>query len=340
MKECKAQVRTGYDEGDGGGEGAEMNEQEKFEKGKVSIVTPVFNGAAYLPQMLDSVLSQTYGQVEMILVDDGSTDETVQVAEHYRSKFAARGYDYRIVRAVHQNASAALNCGFPYVRGEFLIWPDGDDVLAPESIERRVSFLQENLQYNCVRSLSYYFDAKTGALVERNEQQGDLSNEMLFWDILEGRTYVCCGCYMVRSACFFDIYRNRHIPESDAGQNFQMLLPFMYRHKCPAIREELYGVCVRAGSHSRQILNEAEEEERYDAFERLVDELAAICEIKDEPSKDRLMRWKLERRYNLAVKYGRKKRAGKILWRMYQTKGFGKRDIMKKFLWAFAHHSR
>ncbi len=315
-----------------------MNEQEKFKTGKVSIITPVFNGAAYLPQMLDSVLAQTYRQIEMILVDDGSTDETVRIAERYRSRFAARGYDYRLIQASHQNASAAINHGLPYVQGEFLIWPDSDDVLAPESVEKRVAFLQEHLQYHCVRSLAYYFDGKTEALVKKGERQGDLSNEALFWDVLEGKTYVCCGCYMVRSQCFFDIYQEQRIPEYDVGQNFQMLLPLLYDHKCPTIREELYGVCVRKDSHSRQILSEAEEKKRYDGFERLVDEIAAICKIEDKPSQKRIMRWKLGRRYDLSIKYGRKKQAGKLLWEMCKMGGFGTINIIKKLLWLLIGH--
>lgn len=316
-----------------------MNRQEEFVKGKVSIVTPVFNGEAYLSQMLDSVLAQTYPYVEMILVDDGSTDETLRIAECYREKFETRGYDYRLIGASHKNASAAINHGLPYVRGEFLIWPDSDDVLEPESIEKRVMFLQENPQYNCVRSLPYYFDAETKAPIERGERQGDLSNEALFWDILEFKTYVSCGCYMLRSRCFFDIYQDRHIPEYDVGQNFQMLLPFMHHHKCPTIREKLYGVCVRRDSHSRRILTEEEEKKRYAGFESLVDDIAVICAINDQPSKDRLMRWKFWRRCNLSLRYGRKTQAVKAIWQMHQVEGSKKRKLIEAFLWVFIRNT-
>ena len=104
----------------------------KFIKDKVSVIIPVFNGERHLGRMLDSVLSQTYFWVEVILVDDGSTDHTLRVAEGYREKFEKKGYDYRIVRSKHRNASAAINCGLPYVTGEFLIWPDSDDRLEKE----------------------------------------------------------------------------------------------------------------------------------------------------------------------------------------------------------------
>lgn len=112
------------------------------------------------------------------------------------------------------------------MRGEYLIWPDGDDALAPESIEARVRFLLENPAYSCVRSLASYVDGATGLPVKAQESRGDLTREDLFWDVLEGKTFVCCGCYMLKSRPFFEIYPDRGIPEYDVGQNFQMLLPF------------------------------------------------------------------------------------------------------------------
>ena len=161
----------------------------EFIKDLVSIVTPVFNGGYYLQRMLDSILNQTYPQIEMILVDDGSTDDTVQTAQRYQQRFAERGFGYRIIQSAHKNASAAINQGLPYVTGEYLIWPDSDDILEPESVEKRVEFLKKNPQYQCVRSLSYYFDPDTGESRKAEEQLGDLAKESLFWDILEVKTF-------------------------------------------------------------------------------------------------------------------------------------------------------
>ena len=71
---------------------------EHYERGLVSAVTPVYNGEAHLHTLLDALLAQTYPRMEIILVDDGSTDGTAAAAERYRDKFAARGYSYRLVR--------------------------------------------------------------------------------------------------------------------------------------------------------------------------------------------------------------------------------------------------
>ncbi len=304
-----------------------------FRSSVVSCVTPVYNGEHHLSNLLDSLLAQSYPLMEIILVDDGSTDRTLRVAQSYHEAFAARGYTYRIIHAEHKNASAAINSGLPWVTGEYLIWPDSDDILAPDSVEKRVTFLRENLHYQCVRSLSAYFDAETGAPRQTpDERQGDLSKEDLFWDVLEFKTFVCCGCYMLRTEAFFTIYPQRRIPEYDVGQNFQMLLPFLYRHLCPTLRDTLYRVCVREGSHSRAPLSQAEEKKKYDDYERLIDDITAICRIEDKASKKRIVCWKARRRYILSMKYGNKKEALRALYRLCRCGGLHSGEIFQFFL--------
>ena len=233
---------------------------KNFAKGRVSVVTPVYNGETFLSRFLESIRVQTYKNMELILVDDGSSDQTVTVARYWKERLEKEGISMKIVEAPHRNASSAMGYGLPFVSGEYLCWPDSDDVLKETSIEERVAFLEEHPEYHCVRSLSWYFDPESGERTMADEKRGNLKKEDLFWDILEGRTFVCCGCYMLRSRDFFEIYPDGRIPVYPVGQNFQMLLPFMYRHKCPTLEKELYGVAVRSGSHSRQILTREQTE--------------------------------------------------------------------------------
>ena len=309
-------------------------ERMQMYRDRVSIVTPVYNGESHLAGMLDSVLAQTWPNLEMILVDDGSSDGTIQVAEGYREAFSRKGIPYEIVKAPHKHASGAVNQGLPLVTGEYLIWPDSDDVLAPESVRKRVEFLKAHPEYECVRSLSWYFDASTGERREKgDEKRGDLSKEELFWDILESSTFVCCGCYMLRSERFFEIYPERRIPEYPVGQNFQMLLPFMYRHRCPTLREELYGVAVRQDSHSRARLTQEQEERKYLDYEHLIDDIVQICGMTDRKSLERIACWKAKRRYSISLKYGRKKQAVRALHTMRRCGNAGFGRVLKETIW-------
>lgn len=298
-------------------------------KALVSVVTPVYNGEAYVSRLLDSVLAQTYPNIEMILADDGSTDGTVGTASAYIPKFEVKGYSLQIVRASHKNASAAINAGLCHVTGEYMVWPDADDELHPDSIVKRVSFLEAHPEYDCVRSVMSYISEETGKSLPGWEPLGDLTREELFWDILEARTFVCCGCYMLKTEAFFQIYPEKRIPEYDVGQNFQMLLPFLFQHRCPTIQEQLYRVYVRPDSHSRQNRSEAEEARRYRLFEELIDEILEISGLTDnQTAVDRITLWKAERQASLARKY---RHAGrffryKLISAWFRLKGLPRRN--------------
>lgn len=267
-----------------------------FTTGLVSIVTPTYNNEAYLGEMLDSILNQSYNHIQMILVDDGSTDSTAEIAKQYKEKFRQRGFEYIFVQAPHKSASAAINSGLKYVKGEFLIWPDSDDLLTKASVEIRVDFLNAHSEYNAVRSIPAYFDAKTGEEAKPRENIDDGKNKNLFWAILENRSYVSCGCYMFKSALFFDIYPDRKIPEYPVGQNFQMLLPYLYRYPCATVPQKLYRVRVHDKSHSVRQLNLFQTLRKLMYFEKLVDEVAEIGDIHNEIELRRINKWKTDRR--------------------------------------------
>lgn len=105
--------------------------------GLVSVVVPIYNVEAFLRDCLDSLRSQTYRDLEVILVDDGSTDGSPAIA----AEFAAADPRFRLIRQANAGLSMARNNGVPHATGEFLAFVDSDDVLAAHAYETLVRAL-------------------------------------------------------------------------------------------------------------------------------------------------------------------------------------------------------
>lgn len=97
----------------------------------ISVIVPCFNQGRYLPDALDSVLAQTYPHWECIVVNDGSTDDTRQVALEYASKDAR----FRYVEQENRGLSGARNRGRREVRGTHVQFLDSDDTISPEKFQ-------------------------------------------------------------------------------------------------------------------------------------------------------------------------------------------------------------
>jgi glycosyltransferase involved in cell wall biosynthesis len=127
----------------------------------ITCIIPVFNGERYLRETLDSVFAQTYRPLDVVLVDDGSTDKTAAIAATYDDR----------VRYIHQNnqgPAAARNQGIRAARGEFIAFLDADDLWHPEKLERQIACFQirPELEY-CVTYCQNFWAPELQAEAER-----------------------------------------------------------------------------------------------------------------------------------------------------------------------------
>lgn len=123
----------------------------------VSVIIPTYNRAHYLQETLESVLAQTYPALEIIVVDDGSTDETPHLLEHYQGRITT-------IRQPNRGGTAARNTGIQAASGAYLTFLDHDDLIFPNKIDQQIRYLQAHPDLEVVHCRWYYIDGQSSRL--------------------------------------------------------------------------------------------------------------------------------------------------------------------------------
>ncbi len=153
----------------------------------VSVVTPSYNMARYLPQTVESVLSQDYPNIEYIVMDGGSTDGSVEILETYRDRL-------RYLSAPDRGTADAINRGFASSRGDIIAWLNADDTYLPGAVTAAVQRLVSEPQAGAVYGQAYWVNER-GAIL-RPYPTCSYFPGMLGYDC-----YICQpSCFMRRAA--------------------------------------------------------------------------------------------------------------------------------------------
>jgi len=145
---------------------------------KVSVLMPVYNGALYLNESIDSILNQSFINFEFLIINDGSTDN---------SAFIINSYSDKRIRYIElkQNSGIinALNLGLEQANGDYIVRMDADDIAAPNRIEKQVFFMDEHPEVAVAGSAVEYFGAKSGIM------KVPVTHEEITWSLLFGASF-------------------------------------------------------------------------------------------------------------------------------------------------------
>lgn len=224
----------------------------KYEVGKISFIVPCYNGARFVKRFFNSLANQTYKNIQLILVNDGSTDETEQEVEKNSRILRESNIELTYLRQSNGGMGKAINVALKYIKGEFFTWFGIDDYPLPLYCEEAVMFLNQNQDFALVRIDGYYVSEHDESIIEGKvaDCNHDRENPHIFWNAVTERNFQF-GYSVLRTAIFeyendgLDIYESYH------GQNWQLLLPILYRHKSKLIDKPLYNVIVHQDSVSR-----------------------------------------------------------------------------------------
>jgi glycosyltransferase involved in cell wall biosynthesis len=129
------------------------------EKPLATVIIPSYNHARYLPYAIESILGQTYPNIEIIIVDDGSPDSSLPIAREYASKYPERIAVHTHPNNENRGTSRTVNFAFSLASGKYLSGLPSDDALYKTKIEKQVEFLESNPQYGFVYSYADYIDS-------------------------------------------------------------------------------------------------------------------------------------------------------------------------------------
>lgn len=160
---------------------------------RISVLMGIYNCASTLAEALDSLLAQTYQGFKVIMCDDGSTDNTVEVAQQYVDRYPDKFILIRNERNMGLNFT--LNHCLKYADTEYIARMDGDDISLPKRFEKEVNFLDRHPDYSWVSSPMIHFD-ENGEFIRGMGGYAPINGI----DFLNGRTYCHAPVMMRREA--------------------------------------------------------------------------------------------------------------------------------------------
>lgn len=206
-----------------------------MDKDKVSIIVPVYNAEKYLSICLNSILGQSYSNLEIILVNDGSTDTSLNIIKGY----AARDKRIKIINQQNQGVSTARNNGIDTSTGEWICFSDADDILQPDYVEYLLNLAKTN---NTDIALTTEMFSTFGGIQTVKQNIEVVSGEQAAIDILYYHIPIGVYCKIFRRSFLSDDVR--FYPDVFIGEGFNFnIKAFLKSEKVAIGNRKIY--CYR-----------------------------------------------------------------------------------------------
>lgn len=212
----------------------------------ISVIVPIYNTVEYLPRCVNSIRRQTYRNLEIILVDDGSTDNSGAMAE----KFALEDKRVKVFHKENGGSSSARNLGIDKAAGDFIGFVDSDDYIEPQMYERLLSaaLSEKLLMIQCSRDEIDEQGNRMENVCTPPQKPELLDNEKFMRELLMHRGD-CSFCTKLTAAFLLKEHR---FPEGELNEDFRLLTELLWQIPVIAVLpEQDYHVFYRYGSNTR-----------------------------------------------------------------------------------------
>ncbi|MEH2048723.1 FkbM family methyltransferase [Nostoc sp.] len=294
---------------------------------KVSVIIPIWNSERYLAEAIESVINQTFPDFELIALDDGSTDQSLQILKN----FAQKDSRIKIISCEHQGYSPLLNLGLSMAKGEYIARMDSDDICISERFEKQVAFLDSHLDYVAVGSQALRIDPEGDPIGYINFP---LDHDAIDTSQMNGKGKIMHPASMIRQKVLLEI--NGYRPEFEPGEDYDLFLRLAEVGKLANLpnvllkyRMHTKNVTVEKKEHHQRVKQQALQE----AYNRqnLNQERVPTILINDSPSQESDFRFLW---MEMALSYGSYQSARKNAWLGFQSKPLSKHSI-KSLIFGF-----
>lgn len=221
-----------------------------MEEKKLSVIIPVYNSEKYLNRSIESLLNQTYKNIEIILVDDGSTDSSPEICD----LFAEKEKNISVIHKENGGVSSARNAGFDVAQGEYIAFLDSDDYLSNKIYKTLIEDIETNNADIAISGFSREVGKNTFVPYCKDKFEKEFSREEMISNLLQNRYYSCSINNVVfRKDVVKDIKFDVKI-----SYNEDLLYLFNIMKKCKTAyftSEPLYFYCDNDGSASNAKFN-------------------------------------------------------------------------------------
>ncbi len=219
----------------------------------VTMITYCYNGGRFVSKYFDAILRQTYSNIELFFYNNGSEDNTGEVAESYRERLEEKGIIYNLIHLEKNNPRTCKlkSEAIRKMNGEYYFGCDSDDILHPEYVETMVNYLEEHPEKGIVFCQLNRVREDDGSLLSVYKCIPRTNPGEAITDIAMSRnTMFPAISYMMSTKWLLKINPKKEFYISPFGENYQMQIPFLYHDLQGYIEKPLGDYTIRCDSFS------------------------------------------------------------------------------------------
>jgi alpha-1,3-rhamnosyltransferase len=185
----------------------------------VSVIVPCYNHEKYLTECIDSIMNQSYTNFELVVIDDGSKDDSFKVLKELQKK-----YNFNLIHQKNRGLSATLNRGIQeFSKGKYITFCASDDYWCLDKLEKQVEFMEKNQEFPMCYGNTYYINIDSVPVIQKNK---NFRGGWLFDDIFTYKIHPPVN-YMYRAKIFNEVgYYNESMYAEDYYMNLKIASRF------------------------------------------------------------------------------------------------------------------